>query len=162
MKMNMKKIISWGMMLAAAFTLTNCAKEIEDPNQQAEKQGHPFEIVASTVDTKTVNEGMATKWDDNDAINLFHAVAGEQQDYGTNDEFTIADVETGRFTGTLTNGGITVDAGDDDKVQVVLSGVSITNNDNPAIYVKNCKKAFVTANTDTENILNDGEAYCCL
>lgn len=98
----MKKIISWGMMLAAAFTLTNCAKEIEDPNQQAEKQGHPFEIVASTVDTKTVNEGMATKWDDNDAINLFHAVAGEQQDYGTNDEFTIADVETGRFTGTLT------------------------------------------------------------
>ena len=97
----MKKIFSWGMMLAAAFTLTNCAKEIEDPNQQPEKQGHPFEIVASTVDTKTVNEGMATKWDDNDAINLFHAVAGAQ-DYGTNDEFTIADVETGRFTGTLT------------------------------------------------------------
>ena len=89
------------MMLAAAFTLTNCAKEIENPNQQPEKQGYPFEIVASTVDTKTVNEGMATKWDDNDAINLFHAVAGEQ-DYGTNDEFTIADVETGRFTGMLT------------------------------------------------------------
>lgn len=101
MKMNMKKIISWGMMLAAAFTLTNCAKEIEDPNQQAEKQGYPFEIVASTVDTKTVNDGMATKWDDNDAINLFHAVAGKT-DYVTNDEFTIADVETGRFTGTLT------------------------------------------------------------
>ena len=99
--MNMKKIISWGMMLAAAFTLTNCAKEIEDPNQQPEKQGYPFEIVASTVDTKTVNDGMATNWDDNDAINLFHAVAGAQ-DYGTNDEFTIADVETGRFTGMLT------------------------------------------------------------
>lgn len=63
------------------------------------------------------------------------------------------------FTGTLTNGGITVDAGDDDKVQVVLSGVSITNNDGPAIYIKNCKKAFITANTDTENVLNDGEAY---
>ena len=101
MKMNMKKIFSWGMMLAAAFTLTNCAKEIEDPNQQPEKQGYPFEIVASTVDTKTVNDGMATNWDDNDAINLFHAVAGAQ-DYGTNDEFTISDVETGRFTGTLT------------------------------------------------------------
>ena len=101
MKMNMKKIFSWGMMLAAAFTLTNCAKEIEDPNQQPEKQGYPFEIVASTVDTRTVNDGMATNWDDNDAINLFHAVAGAQ-DYGTNDEFTIADVETGRFTGTLT------------------------------------------------------------
>ena len=96
-----KQIISWGMMLAAAFTLTNCAEEIENPNQQPEKQGYPYEIVASTVDTKTVNDGMATKWDDNDAINLFHAVAGAQ-DYGTNDKFTIADVETGRFTGMLT------------------------------------------------------------
>lgn len=71
----------------------------------------------------------------------------------------ISDSGTYIFTGTLTNGGITVDAGDDDKVQVVLSCVSITNNDGPAIYIKNCKKAFVTANTDTENILNDGEAY---
>lgn len=97
-----RQFITWGMMLAAAFTLTNCAKEIEDPNQQPEKQGYPFEIVASTVDTKTVNNGMATEWDDNDAINLFHAVAGAQEDYGTNDEFTIADVETGRFTGMLT------------------------------------------------------------
>lgn len=96
-----KQIISWGMMLAAAFTLTNCAEEIENPNQQPEKQGYPYEIVASTVDTKTVNDGMATKWDGNDAINLFHAVAGVQN-YGTNDEFTIADVETGRFTGMLT------------------------------------------------------------
>jgi hypothetical protein len=92
-----KQIISWGMMLAAAFTLTNCAEEIENPNQQPEKQGYPYEIVASTVNTKTVNDGMATKWDDNDAINLFHAVAGAQG-YGTNDECTIADVETGSFT----------------------------------------------------------------
>ena len=101
MKMNMKKIISWGMMLAAAFTLTNCAKEIENPNQQPEKQGYPFEIVASTVDTKTVNEGMATKWDGDDAINLFHAEAGAEV-YGANDKFTIADVEACRFTGELT------------------------------------------------------------
>lgn len=99
--MNMKKIISWGMMLTAAFTLTNCAKEIEDPNQQPEKQGYPFEIVASTVDTKTVNNGMATKWDDDDAINLFHAEAGAEV-YGANDKFTIADVEACRFTGELT------------------------------------------------------------
>lgn len=99
---NMKRqFITWGMMLAAAFTLTNCAKEIEDPNQQPEKQGYPFEIVASTVDTKTVNEGMATKWDDDDAINLFHAEAGAEV-YGANDKFTIADVEACRFTGNLT------------------------------------------------------------
>lgn len=101
MKMNMKKIISWGMMLAAAFTLTNCAKEIEAPVQEPETVGYPFEIVASTVDTKTVNDGMATNWDDDDAINLFHAEAGAEV-YGANDKFTIADVEACRFTGELT------------------------------------------------------------
>lgn len=95
-----KQIISWGMMLAAAFTLTNCAKEIEGPAQEPETNGYPFEIVASAVSTKTVNDGMATKWVDNDKINLFHAEAGGT-DYKNDNAFTVADVEAGRFTGEL-------------------------------------------------------------
>ncbi len=98
--MNMKKIISWGMMLAAAFTLTNCAKEIDAPVQEPESVGYPFEIVASTVDTKTVNDGMSTKWADGDKINVFYAL-GETADYVDNGAFTVEDVEEGRFTGTL-------------------------------------------------------------
>lgn len=100
MKMNMKKIISWGMMLAAAFTLTNCAKEIDAPVQEPESVGYPFEIIASTVDTKTVNDGMSTKWAADDMINVFHAL-GESTKYVDNGAFTITDVEGGRFTGTL-------------------------------------------------------------
>lgn len=98
---NMKRqFITWGMMLAAAFTLTNCAKEIEDPNQQPEKQGYPFEIVASTVDTKTVNDGMATKWEAEDQINLFHAVC-DGEDYKNNGAFEVKETESGSFTGEL-------------------------------------------------------------
>ena len=96
----MKKIFSWGAMLAAAFTLTNCAKEIDNPVQQPESAGYPFEIVASTVDTKTVNDGMSTKWVDGDKINLFHAV-GETTNYVDDGVFTVKDVETGVFTGTI-------------------------------------------------------------
>ena len=99
--MNMKKIISWGMMLAAAFTLTNCAKEIDAPVQEPETVGYPFEIVASTVDTKTVNDGMSTKWVANDKINVFHAL-GESTEYVDDGAFTVSDVEAGVFTGTLT------------------------------------------------------------
>lgn len=95
-----KQIISWGMMLAAAFTLTNCAKEIDAPVQEPESVGYPFEIVASTVDTKTVNAGMSTKWATGDQINVFHAL-GESTDYVDNGAFTVTDVEEGRFTGTL-------------------------------------------------------------
>ena len=100
MKMTMKKIISWGMMLAAAFTLTNCAKEINNPNEQPESAGYPFEIVASTVDTKTVNDGMSTKWAAGDQINLFHAV-GETTDSKNDGAFIIADLEAGVFAGNL-------------------------------------------------------------
>ena len=98
--MNMKKIISWGMMLAAAFTLTNCAKEIENPNEQPETAGVPFEIVASTVDTKTVNDGMHTNWAEGDQINLFHAVCNGTE-YKNNGAFTVSDVEGGHFKGFL-------------------------------------------------------------
>lgn len=99
-----KQIISWGMMLAAAFTLTNCAKEIEGPAQEPETNGYPFEIVASTVDTKTVNDGMATKWVGGDKINLFHAEAGGTE-YKNDGAFTVTveDVDAGRFTGELSS-----------------------------------------------------------
>ena len=97
--MNMKKIISLGMMLAAAFTLTNCAKEIENPNEN-QSAGIPFEIVASTADTKTVNDGMHTNWAEGDQINLFHAVC-DGTDYKNDGAFTVSDVENGVFTGTI-------------------------------------------------------------
>lgn len=105
-----RQIISWGMMLVAAFTLTNCAKEIENPNQQPEQQGYPFEIVASTVDTKTVNEGMATKWAEGDKINLFHAVTGGEDYINDANEtlgaftFTADDIFKGQLAESLTSG----------------------------------------------------------
>ena len=96
----MKKILfSLGVMLSA-FALTNCTQEIENPAQQPESAGYPFEIVASTVDTKTVNDGMHTKWAEGDQINLFHAV-GETVEYKNDGAFTVADLEAGVFAGNL-------------------------------------------------------------
>ena len=48
------------------------------------------------------------------------------------------------LSGTFTDGTIVVDAGDDDKVKLVLDGVSITAADYAAIYAKNADKVFVT------------------
>lgn len=96
----MKKILSWGLMLAAAFTLTNCAKEITNPDQQSETAGYPFEISASVVDTKTVNDGMSTKWVAGDKINLFHAVC-DGTDYKNDGAFTISNVDASKFGGSL-------------------------------------------------------------
>ena len=48
---------------------------------------------------------------------------------------------------------VETDKADDAKVQIVLDGVSITNDDFPCIYVKEADKVFVTT-TDTENTLS--------
>jgi hypothetical protein len=96
----MKRIFNaLGLMLAATLTLTNCTKNIETP--VVESEGVPFEIVASTVETKTVNDGMSTLWAAGDQINLFHAVAGTTT-YSNDNNFTVNNVETGLFKGTLT------------------------------------------------------------
>lgn len=47
---------------------------------------------------------------------------------------------------------IIVEAGEEDKVQIVLDGASISNEDAPCIYVKTADKVFVTT-TDSENSL---------
>ena len=101
MKLHMKKQIKiWGMMLAAAFTFTNCIKEEVQAPEVSE--GNLFEIVASTVDTKTVNDGFSTNWVAGDQINLFHAVT-ESENYVSDGSFSIS--ETGLassiFTGTI-------------------------------------------------------------
>lgn len=96
-----RQILTLGAICAAAFTLTNCNKEIAEPEAPV-TEGIPFEIVAATADTKTANDGLNTVWTTGDALNVFHAEAGSI-DYGTNDEFTYAG-SANKFTGKLTTG----------------------------------------------------------
>ena len=95
-----KQIINWGMMLAVAFTLTNCTTEFENPSQEQETVGYPFEITLSDTEARTVNSGLTTKWSDGDQINLFHAI-GETTDYKNNNAFTLKSVDEGKFEGNL-------------------------------------------------------------
>lgn len=53
------------------------------------------------------------------------------------------------LTGTASNVTVYVEADSQDKVQIVLNGASITNNDFPCIYVKSADKVFVTTSADS-------------
>lgn len=65
-------------------------------------------------------------------------------------------------TGTLTDGQIHVNAPDDAKVQIVLSGASITSSSSAAIYALNADKVFLTLAEDTENTLANGGEYVAI
>lgn len=53
------------------------------------------------------------------------------------------------LTGDAKNVTVYVEAGQDDKVQIVLDGVSVTNTDFPVIYAKSADKVFVTTSGDS-------------
>lgn len=96
-----KQILTLGAICAAAFTLTNCNKEIAEP-QAPVTGGTDFEIIATTADTKTANDGLNTVWATGDDLTVFHAVAGSTT-YGSNDKFTYSGADN-KFTGKLATG----------------------------------------------------------
>ena len=64
-------------------------------------------------------------------------------------ELRISSAGTYVITGTADNASVIVEAAGDDKVQLVLDGVSVTNADFPVIYVKSADKVFITVSGDS-------------
>ena len=102
----MKKIFYLSLGAAMMLCLTNCAKT-EEPGKpdvvpEPEEQVLDFSLYAATPTLKTVNDGLDTKWASGDAINLFHAAAG-QKTYINDGKFSLSseDVVNGLFKGKL-------------------------------------------------------------
>ena len=69
-------------------------------------------------------------------------------------EIRITEAGTYVLTGTASNATVYVEAGDDDKVQLVLQDLHITNSDFPCIYVYNADKVFITTAADSSLTVN--------
>ena len=72
---------------------------------------------------------------------------------------TILDEGTYVLSGSLADGMIIVSTDKQNKVQLVLDGVSITSANSAPIYVRQADKVFVTLAPGTENILTNGGSF---
>ena len=77
----------------------------------------------------------------------------------TGSEVSITKEGTYILSGTLNDGCITINAGEKDKVQLVLNGASITNRTAPAIFAVSGDKLFVTSVSGTENTISNGGSF---
>ncbi len=93
-----KSFIYAAGLMCLALSITDCQKELVDQTTPASEPN--FELFARPVTTKTANDGLDTKWVAEDAINVFHAEAGSTE-YVSDGKFTVKDIETGRFDGTV-------------------------------------------------------------
>ena len=80
----------------------------------------------------------------------------------TENTVTIKDEGTYILSGSLSNGMVIVEAEDTDKIQLVLNGVSISNTQSAALYIRSADKVFVTTASGTENILENNGTYTAI
>lgn len=93
----MKHILNL-VSLAVLLALAGCYKENDF---EPAVKGGPFEVLTD-LNTRTVNEGMATKWEAGDGVNLFHSESGSSS-FISDGKFTISaeNLASNAFTGNL-------------------------------------------------------------
>ena len=107
-----------------------------------------------------------TAYDENESI-LIHlngdsATASSNSVKISGSTVQITEEATYIISGTLNNGIILVDAEDTAKLQIVLNGVSITNESSAALYILSADKVFVTLAEGTENTLANGGSFIAI
>ena len=150
------------IVIPAALTLamlTGCGAVSGQSGTSTAVVGSTAVVENAAVDTDGLfsQRDLEQSWDESTAvrIELTGDAASSDSDAVQIDGGTVTITSEGVYvlSGTLSNGSIIVDAGDEDKVQLVLNGVSVTSSDFAAIYAKNADKVFITLAENTENML---------
>lgn len=149
MKKSLKIILAGALAL---FMLVGCgaapATSAETPAvSSAAETAQSTEIAASAV------EDAVSKRDASGGYDAAEAVALDPDG-----DLTITAAGVYVLSGSY-EGMIVVEAGEEDKVQLVLDNAELTNENGPAIYVKSADKVFLTAAEGTVNTISDGEDY---
>ena len=164
-----KTIIS--ILLCALLALSGCGGQTGEataPAGGAASSGDTAASAVSVLDTASLfsDRDLEGTWDESEAvaIHLSGDTAACDSDGVSIDggQITIGAEGVYLLSGTLTDGQIVVNAGENDKVQLVLSGADITSSTSAAIYALEADKVFLTLAEGTENALANGGEYVAI
>ena len=112
---------------------------------------------AASADTESIAEDAFSKRDLSGDYDTEEAVSISLDEAGS--DVVISEAGVYILTGSLANGSVIVDAADEDKIQLVLDGASISSDTYAAIYVKQADKVFITLAEGSENELSNGGSF---
>ena len=140
------------MVLSAAVLLSGCGSAAGRLQQAAASQSVSTGAVAElTAITRSATESeLFTSRDLSQEADTNEAAAIVVQDGQT---VTITEAGVYVLTGSAKNATVVVEAGEEDKVQLVLDGLSIVNTNQPCILVERADKVFLTSAEGSENSL---------
>ncbi len=135
-----KKIIAILSIMSILIGVTGCTNKTSTTNDNVVSSEYSENIDANIILGNTISvDGNGVTIDNNKVI--------------------ISSAGTYGISGTLKDGQIIVDAGDEDNVKLVLNGANISCSNSAPIYVKNSKNAYLVLADGSENVVTDGESY---
>lgn len=172
----MKRYRSIAAMLSITMMLTACAGNAAADTTVTNQ--NDTDVITADTDGNTVTDTITDTselFSDRDLSGDYDASACEQitlSDAGsasdskgaTIDNNTITITKEGEYLieGALSDGMIIVDVDKSEKVQLILSGVSINSETSAPIYVRQADKVFVTLADGTTNTLTNGGSYTAI
>jgi len=155
------KLFTAFAMLLSFFTACDL-NEIGDETEEEATGGETIEEVTAE-NGSTHEESSDYTWEASAVIpvTLNGTSVTENSDgvSASGSKITISAAGTYSFSGTLSNGQIIVDAGDNDLVRIILSGVNITCSNSAPINIKNSAKTIIVLADNSTNTLTDGTSY---
>ena len=164
----MKKILSLLFIFTLLFSLAACSLFTGTPASQSGNTQSAVPESAVTEQTETGQNSTGTASDatgeesstvsevftDRDLEQTADLSEAETITLSDGQDVTVTEEGVYVLQGSAKEVTITVQAGDQDKVQLVLDGVTITNETSPCIAVLSADKVFVTTTEDSENVLS--------
>lgn len=165
------KYRSTAIVLCALLALSGCGTQTSSEGSTPPEPSASEEAAAATVSTTDT----ASQFSDRDLEGTYDesaAIAIQLNGDSAVCDSDAVTIEDGQIiigaegvyllSGTLTDGQIVVNAGETDKVQLVLAGADITSSTSAAIYALEADKVFVTLAEGTENTLTNGGEYVAI
>lgn len=146
-----KKLVAMLSALSLCVTVTACTKS--EDNTKSQSNTNKTSINIESLENESVSDP-----DTYIKLGTETTVEGQGAEV-SNNKVTITKAGTYSVSGKVEDGQIIVNAGDEDKVYLILNGVDINCSNSEPIYVKNAKKAILSLADGTENNITDGETY---
>lgn len=151
-----RRHFAWTLVCLAALSLSSC--------YGGEDTHGTVDSMAQGVETEWFsNRDLKSDYDEESCVKVAlerdRAECDEQTVEISGGTVTITREGSYLLSGILEKGMVVVDTDDESKVQLILDGAEIINEDGAAIYVKSADKVFLTLAAGSVNVLANGGSY---
>lgn len=159
-----RRVAALGLsLLLAASGMVGCGKNKTTENQNDSSSANAVQAESFDVQVEFKKTDLDDSWSREEATVVSlkqEAISVDKEGASiSGNKLIISKAGTYVVEGSLSDGQLVVEAGDEDLVRIVLNGAHIHCENSAPIYIKNADKTVIILAEGTENSLSDGSAY---